>query len=148
MDRPEVRVSRVEIAPSAVRSVHKPSMMWVHLWIPISGKLEITIGSAKPMEAASGQPFFLQKGTPHEFRNVGTAPAAVMEIFVEDAGQSTLRPLHQRSRDAQRDLSRGETDAARLLRAPDGERTLVTQPELNSEPLDLIVNWPALLKRQ
>jgi quercetin dioxygenase-like cupin family protein len=88
MDRPEVRVSRVEIAPGAVRSVHTHDDVRYHLWIPISGKLEITIGSAKPVEAASGQAFFLQKGTPHGFRNVGTTPAAVMEIFVKD-GAST-----------------------------------------------------------
>src|SRR5579863_1540924 len=67
MDRPEVRVSRVEIQPGAVRAVHTHDDVRFHLWIPISGKLEITIGSAKPVEAASGQAFFLEKGTPHGF---------------------------------------------------------------------------------
>ena len=84
MDRPEVRVSRVEIAPGAIRSVHTHDDVRFHLWIPISGKLEITIGSAKPVEAASGQAFFMEKGTPHGFRNVGSTPATVMEIFVKD----------------------------------------------------------------
>jgi quercetin dioxygenase-like cupin family protein len=85
MDRPEVRVSRVEIAPGAVRSVHTHDDVRFHLWIPISGKLEITIGSAKPVEAASGQAFFMEKGTPHGFRNIGSSPAVVMEIFVKDS---------------------------------------------------------------
>lgn len=84
MDRPEVRVSRVEIAPGAIRSVHTHDDVRFHLWIPISGKLEITIGSAKPVEAASGQAFFMEKGTPHGFRNIGSTPATVMEIFVKD----------------------------------------------------------------
>jgi quercetin dioxygenase-like cupin family protein len=84
MDRPEVRVSRVEIAPGAIRSVHTHDDVRFHLWIPISGKLEITIGSAKPVEAASGQAFFIEKGTPHGFRNIGSTPATVMEIFVKD----------------------------------------------------------------
>jgi quercetin dioxygenase-like cupin family protein len=88
MDRPEVRVSRVEVAPGAVRSVHTHDDVRFHLWIPISGKLEITIGSAKPVEAASGQAFFMEKGTPHGFRNIGSTPATVMEIFVKD-GAST-----------------------------------------------------------
>jgi quercetin dioxygenase-like cupin family protein len=88
MDRPEVRVSRVEIAPGAVRAVHTHDDVRFHLWIPISGKLEITIGTAKPVEAASGQAFFLQKGTPHGFRNIGGTPAVVMEIFVKE-GAST-----------------------------------------------------------
>src|SRR5689334_13855406 len=94
MDRPEVRVTRVEIAPGAVRTVHTHDDVRYHLWIPVSGKLEITIGSAKPVEAASGQAFFIQKSTPHGFRNIGTTPAAVMEIFVKDAPSTAgLNPL-------------------------------------------------------
>jgi len=88
MDRQEVRVSRVEIAPGAVRAVHTHDDVRFHLWIPISGKLEITIGPAKPVEAASGQAFFMRKGTPHGFRNVGSTPAQVLEVFVKE-GAST-----------------------------------------------------------
>ena len=88
MDRAEVRVSRVEIQPGAVRSVHSHEDVRFHLWIPISGKLEITIGSAAPVEAGSGQAFFLQKGTSHGFRNVGTTMAVVMEVFVKDGASS------------------------------------------------------------
>jgi quercetin dioxygenase-like cupin family protein len=83
MDRPEVRVSRVEVAPGAVRTVHTHDDVRFHLWIPISGKLEITIGSGPPVEAGSGQAFFLEKGTPHGFRNIGSGPATVMEVFVK-----------------------------------------------------------------
>ena len=86
IDRQEVRVSRVEIAPGAVRAVHTHDDVRFHLWIPISGKLEITIGSAKPVEAASGQAFFMQKGTAHGFRNIGSTPAAVLEVFVKEGG--------------------------------------------------------------
>ena len=88
MDRPEVRVSRVEVQPGAVRSVHTHDDVRFHLWIPVSGKLEITIGSAAPVEAASGQAFFLQKGTPHGFRNVGTTMAVVIEVFVKDGASA------------------------------------------------------------
>ena len=88
MDRPEVRVSRVEIQPGAVRAVHTHDDVRFHLWIPISGKLEITIGSAAPVEAASGQAFFLQKGTPHGFRNVGTTMAVVIEVFVKEGASA------------------------------------------------------------
>jgi len=85
MDRPEVRVSRVEIAPGAVRSVHSHDDVRFHLWIPVSGRLEITVGSGKPVEAGSGQAFFMEKGTPHSFRNIGGTPATVLEIFVKDS---------------------------------------------------------------
>lgn len=93
MDRPEVRVSRVEVAPGAVRTVHTHEDVKFHLWIPISGKLEITIGSAKPVEASSGQAFFMEKGTPHGFRNIGSTPATVMEIFVKDGSATAEADL-------------------------------------------------------
>jgi mannose-6-phosphate isomerase-like protein (cupin superfamily) len=77
-----------------VRSVHTHDDVRFHLWIPISGKLEITIGSAASVEAASGQAFFMQKGTPHGFRNIGTTPAAVIEVFVkEGASAAEVRDL-------------------------------------------------------
>ena len=88
MDRREVRVTRVEIQPGAVRSVHTHDDVRFHLWIPVSGKLELTIGSAKPVEAAAGQAFFLEKGTPHGFKNVGSEPAAILEVFVKDGGSA------------------------------------------------------------
>ena len=84
MDRAEVRVSRVEVQPGAVRSVHAHDDVRFHLFIPISGKLELTIGSAKPVEAPPGQAFFMAKGTPHGFKNTGSSVATVMEIFIKD----------------------------------------------------------------
>jgi quercetin dioxygenase-like cupin family protein len=88
IDRAEVRVTRVELQPGAVRSVHTHDDVRFHLFIPIEGKLELTIGSAKPVEALPGQAFFMERGTPHGFRNAGTTPAAVMEVFVKDSGTS------------------------------------------------------------
>jgi len=84
MDRAEVRVTRVELQPGAVRSVHQHDDVRFHLFIPITGKIELTIGSAKPVEAVPGQAYFMERGTPHGFRNVGSSPAAVMEVFVKD----------------------------------------------------------------
>jgi quercetin dioxygenase-like cupin family protein len=90
MDRPEIRISRVEVEPGAVRSVHTHDDVKFHVWLALAGKLEVTIGAAKPVLAAEGQAFFMQKGTPHGFRNVGTTPAAVMEIFVKDTGKGDV----------------------------------------------------------
>lgn len=89
MDRPEIRISRVDVQPGAVRSVHTHDDVKFHVWLALTGKLEVTIGSAKPVLAAEREAFFMQKGTPHGFRNVGTTPAAVLEIFVKAAGPST-----------------------------------------------------------
>lgn len=97
IDRAEVRVTRVELQVGAVRSVHTHDDVRFHLFIPVSGKLELTIGSAKPVEAAVGQAYFMEKGTPHGFRNTGSTPAMVMEVFVKDgaaaAQQEPVGPL-------------------------------------------------------
>ena len=86
IDRAEVRVTRVELQPGAVRSVHTHDDVRFHLFIPVTGRLELTIGSAKPVEATPGQAYFMQKGTPHGFKNAGSSPAMVMEVFVKDGG--------------------------------------------------------------
>jgi quercetin dioxygenase-like cupin family protein len=83
IDRAEIRVSRVEIAPGAVRRVHTHDDVVYHLWVPLEGTLQITIGSDAPVTAKPGQAFFMKKGTPHGFKNIGTTPGAAMEIFVK-----------------------------------------------------------------
>ncbi len=83
IDRDEIRVSRVELQPGAVRSVHAHDDVEYHVWAPVTGTLEITIGTDAPKRAAAGQAFFMKKGTSHGFRNTGTTPAAVFEIFVK-----------------------------------------------------------------
>jgi quercetin dioxygenase-like cupin family protein len=83
IDRAEVRLSRIELQPGAVRRVHAHDDVAYHLWVPIAGSLEITIGSEAPVAAASGQAFFMKRGTPHGFRNVGATPAALFEIFIK-----------------------------------------------------------------
>jgi quercetin dioxygenase-like cupin family protein len=83
IDRDEIRVSRVELQPGAVRKVHTHDDVEYHVWAPVVGTLEITIGTDAPKAATPGQAFFMKKGTPHGFRNTGATPAAVFEIFVK-----------------------------------------------------------------
>ena len=71
IDRAEVRVIRVEIAPGAIRSVHQHDDVPFHLFIPVTGKIELTIGSAAPVEAVPGTAYFMERGTPHGFRKSG-----------------------------------------------------------------------------
>lgn len=87
IDRAEVRVSRLELQPGAARRVHAHDDVEYHLWIPFDGQLQITIESNEPVPAALGQAFFLQRGTTHGFKNVGTTPAGVFEIFVKTAAR-------------------------------------------------------------
>ena len=87
-DRPDVRATRVEIKPMGIRAVHQHDDVKFHLFIPLTGKLQLTIGADKPVDAAVGQAFYIKGGTPHGFRNLGSTPATVMEIFVKN-GAST-----------------------------------------------------------
>lgn len=83
IDRDEIRITRVELAAGAVRSAHTHDDVEYHVWVPVTGTFEITIEKTAPVKAASGQAFFMKKGTSHVFRNTGSAPAAVLEIFVK-----------------------------------------------------------------
>jgi quercetin dioxygenase-like cupin family protein len=83
IDRAEIRVSRVEIQAGATRRVHSHDDVEYHVWVPLDGAFQITIGSDAPVAAKAGQAFFLKRGTPHGFKNVGTTAGAVMEIFVK-----------------------------------------------------------------
>jgi mannose-6-phosphate isomerase-like protein (cupin superfamily) len=81
-ERPDVRATRVELKPMATRAVHQHDDVKFHLFIPLTGKLQLTVGSDKPVNAPVGQAFYIKGGTPHGFRNLGSTPGSVMEIFV------------------------------------------------------------------
>jgi len=81
-ERPDVRATRVELKPMATRAVHQHDDVKFHLFIPLTGNLQLTVGSDKPVSAPVGQAFYIKGGTPHGFRNLGSTPGSVMEIFV------------------------------------------------------------------
>jgi quercetin dioxygenase-like cupin family protein len=83
IDRAEIRVSRVEIQAGATRRVHTHDDVEYHVWVPLEGLFQITIGSDPAVAAKAGQAIFMKRGTRHGFRNVGTTAGAVMEIFVK-----------------------------------------------------------------
>jgi mannose-6-phosphate isomerase-like protein (cupin superfamily) len=87
-ERPDVRATRVEIKANTIRAIHQHDDVKFHLFIPLKGTLQISIGSDKPVDAPVGQAFYIKGGTPHGFRNIGSTPGEVMEIFVKD-GAST-----------------------------------------------------------
>ena len=87
-ERPDVRAIRVELKPMANRAIHQHDDVKFHLFVPLTGKLQITIGSDKPVDAPVGQAFYIKGGTPHGFRNLGSTPGSAIEIFVMN-GAST-----------------------------------------------------------
>jgi len=85
MNRDDVRILRVEIEVGGVRAVHKHDDVKYHLFIPVTGSIELTVGPDAPVKAPPGQAFYIPKGTMHGFRNTGTTPAAVIEVFAKEA---------------------------------------------------------------
>ena len=85
MDRPEVRVVRVEIQPGVTRPMHAHNDMRFHHFVPLSPGMQLLVGSDAPVDAPQGQPHFIKGGTTHGFKNTGTSVATVMEIFVRDS---------------------------------------------------------------
>jgi quercetin dioxygenase-like cupin family protein len=85
IDRAEVRASRIEIQPGAVRRVHAHTDVQFHLFVGIKGTVQLTIGSDKPVDVTPGSAYFMKIGTPHGFKNATSDPAVAMEIFVKNA---------------------------------------------------------------
>ena len=83
MDRGEVRILRVEIAPGGERQVHTHNDVQFHVFVPISGAVQLAIGSEKPVEVGAGKAQFFKANTPHGWKNTGNVPAVVMEFFVK-----------------------------------------------------------------
>ena len=85
MDRAEIRIFRVVLQPGATRRIHSHDDVEYHVWIPLEGMLQLSVGTDEPTPARPGEAFFLERGTMHGFKNVGATSAAIMEIFVQES---------------------------------------------------------------
>ena len=65
IDRPEIRVLRVEIEPGGARKPHKHDDVQYHLFVVIEGTFEVTIGSDAPVQAPGGRTLLFKAGTMH-----------------------------------------------------------------------------------
>jgi quercetin dioxygenase-like cupin family protein len=83
LDRPEVRVLRVDVQPGGVRNVHTHDDTQFHLFIPVSGGAQFEVEPDKPVDISTWQAQFIKGGTRHGFKNTGTSTATVIEVFVK-----------------------------------------------------------------
>jgi quercetin dioxygenase-like cupin family protein len=83
LDRPEVRVLRVDVKPGGVRNIHTHDDTQFHLFIPVSGGAQFEVEPDKPVDLATWQAQFIKGGTRHGFKNTGTSTATVIEVFVK-----------------------------------------------------------------
>ena len=83
INRDEIRVLRVDVAPKGVRNVHTHDDMQYHLFIPTSAGMLFESASEKPVQMAAWQAQFVRGGTQHGFKNTGSSTVTIMEIFVK-----------------------------------------------------------------
>ena len=83
INRDEVRVLRVDVAPNGVRNVHSHDDMQYHLFVPTSGGMQFEAEPDKPVDVAAWQAQFVKGGTKHGFRNTSKSTVTIMEVFVK-----------------------------------------------------------------
>ena len=83
INRDEIRVLRVDVAPGGVRNPHEHADMQYHLFIPTSDGMQFQADSGKPARMAAWQAQFVTGGTTHGFTNLGPSTVTVVEIFVK-----------------------------------------------------------------
>jgi quercetin dioxygenase-like cupin family protein len=83
LDRPEVRILRVDIEPGGVRNIHTHDDTLYHLFIPISGTPRFQVEPDNPVDLAAWQAQFIKGGARHGFTNPGTTTATVVEVFIK-----------------------------------------------------------------
>ncbi len=81
-DQPEVRALRVVVEPGGTRPIHAHTGVQFHLFVPISGPMELNLDGGQSVDVQPWHPYFLEEGTRHGFHNSGTRAVEVMEIFV------------------------------------------------------------------
>lgn len=83
INRDEIRVLRVDVAPNGVRNVHSHDDMQYHLFIPTAAGMQFEAESEKAVQMTAWQAQFVKGGTKHGFKNTGSSTVTIVEIFVK-----------------------------------------------------------------
>ena len=83
INREEIRVLRVDVAPGGVRNMHSHDDMQYHLFIPTAAGMQFGTESGTPAQMTPWQAQFVRGGTKHGFTNTGSSTVTIMEIFVK-----------------------------------------------------------------
>ena len=81
-DQPEVRALRVVVEPGGTRPIHAHAGVRFHLFVPISGPMELNLDGGQTVDVQPWHPYFLEEGTRHGFHNSSSTAVEIMEIFV------------------------------------------------------------------
>ena len=82
-DQPEVRALRVRVESGGARVIHSHDDVKFHLFVPIKGPMTLDLEGGQSVEVPPWQPYYMNAGTLHGFRNILASPVDIMEIFVK-----------------------------------------------------------------
>jgi quercetin dioxygenase-like cupin family protein len=82
IDRAELRAGSLEIKPGGTRRVHQHDDVQFHLFIPLTGAVQLNMGT-ETINATPGNVYFINKGTAHGFKNATGSTATAVEVFVK-----------------------------------------------------------------
>jgi quercetin dioxygenase-like cupin family protein len=83
LDQAEARVIRVVVEAGGTRAMHQHNDVQFHLFVPISGSVELNLADGKSVEVQPWQPYLMKRGTTHGFHNKSSSPAEIMEVFIK-----------------------------------------------------------------
>ena len=81
-DQPEVRALRVVVEPGGTRVIHAHTGVEFHLFVPISGPMELNLDGGRSVQVQPWHPYFLPEGTRHGFHNSSATEVEIMELFI------------------------------------------------------------------
>ena len=85
IDQPQVRVLRDYAEPKAVRRMHNHADATYHVFVLVTGQLQLTVQGEPMVEVRQGEALSLKGGAMHTFTNTGTVAATIVEVFGKGA---------------------------------------------------------------
>lgn len=81
IDQAPFRVLRDYAEPGAVRRMHNHADATYHVFVLVTGQLQLTVQGEPMIEVRPGEALSLKGGAMHTFTNTGTVAATIVEVF-------------------------------------------------------------------
>lgn len=81
IDQAQFRVLRDYAEPGAVRRMHNHADATYHVFVLITGQLQLTVQGEPMVEVRPGEALTLKGGAMHTFVNTGKVAATIVEVF-------------------------------------------------------------------
>lgn len=81
VDQAQFRVLRDYAEPGAVRRMHNHTDAAYHVFVLVTGQLQLTVQDEPMVEVRPGEALSLPGGAMHTFKNTGEVTATIVEVF-------------------------------------------------------------------